>query len=729
MRTKYIILLGLWLLLWSCTPNNAPTEQTPQEWVSAKVAVVLPLSGANSDKLRYERITQFFEQQMKKAQYGMSEGVRLELEWWDENVVDIDELAYQFYERDDIDAIIGPLHDEHVEIVANMVSDKGIPMFVMSSSEEVVRRYSCGTAGVSIKEPFMWSLSETDIVQARILLLKIGTMGQRKVSVVSVNNLYGDTFNKWVPFQANELDMTVVDRLQYSSEGELTRAISQVCDSEAEAVICAVDNVTEAKVVMQLVKSKENAPKVYFTGSVLTSQLLELGDLAEGEEGFSIYPSPNTGFHLAYQLYYGTTPMPVEAQLYDAYLLTLLSFAYSHYADMDISMNDALMALSDLPLSQEDEEFQDFFWEVGPPAWDFAGMRDKALKYVCQGELPRTNLIGACGNLKFASDSYTTLLKNCYINWLVYNGNVVALDFVDEKGFRLSHYTPAWIWQSGFDDLEDNSDTGFRYKRPMRNKAVLICGSEGWYNYRHQADILNVYQHLKKNGFSDEDIILVMRDDIAYHSKNVHQGTIRVAPNGENLYQDVVLDYRADTLTVNDLVSILIGEKSDKLHTVLESNNTDNVLLFWTGHGKTGSFSWLETEDSFSASLLRETLQQMYDKQLYQSMLICTEPCYSGSVVKAIEGVPLVLGITAADENESSFADNYSAELGVWMCDRFSNNFMNQLDKNGALTLTELYHVLNNSTMGSHVCMYNLKMFYYLNICILNDYFKQADKQ
>ena len=725
MWIKHLLSLAILLLLCSCRPEK-PVDQSPQEWTSAKVAVVLPLSGPDNDKIRYERITQFFEQQSKKAQYGMPKGVRLELEWWDENAVNIDDLAYDFYERNDINAVIGPLRDENVEAMANMLSDKGIPMFVMSSSEEVVRRYSSGTAGVSIKEPFLWSLTETDIVQARILLLKIGTLGQRKVSVISVQNRYGDTFNKWVPYQANELDMTIVDRLQYTTKGELSQAISQVCASQAEAVICAVNNIEEAQVVMQYVRSKQDAPKVYFTGSVLHSQLLALGAEAEGMEGFSIYPSPNTGFHLAYQVYYGETPMPVEAQLYDAYLLSLLSFAYSQHASRGVTMNDALIALSDLPLSQEGSEYDDFFWETGTPVWDYAGMRSAALNYVCQGQLPPTNLVGASGNLKFAAESYTTLVKNCYINWLVFNGQVVALDFVNERGFRLTSYTPAWIWQTGFDDLEDNSSTSFGYKLPKSNKAVLICGSEGWYNYRHQADILNVYQHLRRNGFTDDDIILIMRDDIAYHTQNVQPGVIQVAPGGENLYQNVQLDYRADSLSVSDLASILLGEKSDKLHTVLESGSTDNVLLFWTGHGKKGSFNWLETKESFSATMLSQTLSQMYDKQMYQSMLVCTEPCYSGSVLQAIEGIPLVLGISAADENESSFADNFSTELGVWMCDRFSHNLMQLLDKNRSYTFVEVYEALNNSTMGSHVCAFNIRMFYYLQISTLQDYFWHA---
>jgi glycosylphosphatidylinositol transamidase (GPIT) subunit GPI8 len=228
---------------------------------------------------------------------------------------------------------------------------------------------------------------------------------------------------------------------------------------------------------------------------------------------------------------------------------------------------------------------------------------------------------------------------------------------------------------------------------------------------------------LKTNGFTDDDIILIMRDDIAHHPKNTDKGAIRVEPNGANLYFNVKLDYRADTISVEDIEDILIGNKSDRLSTVLESTETDNVLLYWTGHGTKGAFSWLETKEKFTAIQLRETVQKMYDNKLYQSMLICAEPCYSGSVVKDIEGIPLVLAISAADENESSFADNFNPELGVWMCDRFTNSMMRILEKNRHTNFSDLYEELHNSTLGSHVCVHNIRMFYYLQICTLSDYF------
>ena len=45
--------------------------------------------------------------------------------------------------------------------------------------------------------------------------------------------------------------------------------------------------------------------------------------------------------------------------------------------------------------------------------------------------------------------------------------------------------------------------------------AVLVAGSNGFWNYRHQADICHAYQVLLKNGFPASNIIVMAYDDIA----------------------------------------------------------------------------------------------------------------------------------------------------------------------------------------------------------------------
>jgi legumain len=69
--------------------------------------------------------------------------------------------------------------------------------------------------------------------------------------------------------------------------------------------------------------------------------------------------------------------------------------------------------------------------------------------------------------------------------------------------------------------------------------ALLVAGSNGYDNYRHQADICHAYQILKKGGLKDENIIVFMYDDIANNPENPRPGVLINHPNGPNVYHGV----------------------------------------------------------------------------------------------------------------------------------------------------------------------------------------------
>jgi legumain len=95
------------------------------------------------------------------------------------------------------------------------------------------------------------------------------------------------------------------------------------------------------------------------------------------------------------------------------------------------------------------------------------------------------------------------------------------------------------------------------------NWAVLVAGSNGWYNYRHQADVCHAYQVLHKHGIPDSNIIVMMYDDLAKNSeyvkcidkkknvitfvffflRNPTKGVIINHPDGDDVYHGVPHDY------------------------------------------------------------------------------------------------------------------------------------------------------------------------------------------
>ena len=61
--------------------------------------------------------------------------------------------------------------------------------------------------------------------------------------------------------------------------------------------------------------------------------------------------------------------------------------------------------------------------------------------------------------------------------------------------------------------------------------AVLVAGSNNWYNYRHQADVCHAYQILSRNGFPEDRIVLMRYDDLEYNPLNPLPGAVINTPD------------------------------------------------------------------------------------------------------------------------------------------------------------------------------------------------------
>ncbi|KAM2178309.1 hypothetical protein ACFX1R_033398 [Malus domestica] len=118
--------------------------------------------------------------------------------------------------------------------------------------------------------------------------------------------------------------------------------------------------------------------------------------------------------------------------------------------------------------------------------------------------------------------------------------------------------------------------------------AVLVAGSSGYDNYRHQADICHAYQILKKGGLKDENIIVFMYDDIAYNSENPRKGVIINKPNGHDVYKGVPKDYTGDHVNARNLYAVILGDKSALTGgsgKVLSSGPNDHVFIYYADPG------------------------------------------------------------------------------------------------------------------------------------------------
>ena len=85
---------------------------------------------------------------------------------------------------------------------------------------------------------------------------------------------------------------------------------------------------------------------------------------------------------------------------------------------------------------------------------------------------------------------------------------------------------------------------------------MLVAGSTGFYNYRHQSDVCHAYRTLIKNQLNPENIIVMAYDDIAYHQSNRFKGAIYNNPTWDgfpdNVYDGCKIDYKYTDVTPNN---------------------------------------------------------------------------------------------------------------------------------------------------------------------------------
>ncbi|TVU50416.1 hypothetical protein EJB05_01787, partial [Eragrostis curvula] len=272
--------------------------------------------------------------------------------------------------------------------------------------------------------------------------------------------------------------------------------------------------------------------------------------------------------------------------------------------------------------------------------------------------------------------------------------------------------------------------------------AVLIAGSSGYQNYRHQArtalclissrtfqaNVCHAYQILKKGGLKDENIVVFMYDDIANNTENPRPGVIINNPNGTDVYAGVPKDYTGEQVNVQNFLAVLLGDTSNLTggsRKVVNSTADDHVFVYYTDHGGPGTLGMPSGEGRLYAKDLVDTLVKKHAAGGYKRLVFYLEACDSGSIFEGLLPADIdVYATTSTGADELGWAaycpsgdlgasppPEYHTCLGdmfsvAWMEDSDVRNLRNE-------TLQQQYEVVKNNTLphagyrqGSHVMQY-----------------------
>nr|5ZBI_A Chain A, Peptide asparaginyl ligase [Viola canadensis]5ZBI_B Chain B, Peptide asparaginyl ligase [Viola canadensis] len=238
--------------------------------------------------------------------------------------------------------------------------------------------------------------------------------------------------------------------------------------------------------------------------------------------------------------------------------------------------------------------------------------------------------------------------------------------------------------------------------------AVLIAGSKGYQNYRHQADVCHAYQILRKGGVKDENIIVFMYDDIAYDIRNPYPGTIINSPDKKDVYKGVPKDYTGEDVNVQNFLAVILGNKTALTGgsgKVLDTRPNDHIFIYYTDHGYPGVLG-MPTEPYLYANDLIDTLKKKHALGTYEGLVFYVEACESASIFEGLlpDGLNIYVS-TAAKAGEGSWVaycpsqePPVPAEYGTCVGDLYSVTWMEDSDVYNLRTQTlhQQYELVKN---------------------------------
>ncbi|XP_035249962.1 legumain [Anguilla anguilla] len=252
-----------------------------------------------------------------------------------------------------------------------------------------------------------------------------------------------------------------------------------------------------------------------------------------------------------------------------------------------------------------------------------------------------------------------------------------------------------------------------------KNWVLIVAGSNGWYNYRHQADACHAYQIVHKNGIPDEQIVVMMYDDLAQSEDNPTPGVVINRPNGTDVYTGVPKDYTGEAVTPENFLAVLKGDAASVKGgsgKVLKSGPNDHVFVYFTDHGAPGILAF--PDDELHVKDLMDAITYMHDNKLYKKMVFYIEACESGSMMNHLPTDIDVYATTAANPHESSYACYYDEKRDTYLGDWYSVNWMEDSDVEdlNKESLLKQFKIVKSHTNTSHVMQYGNKTLAHMKV-------------
>lgn len=732
-----IVIAALILIISGCKKDDDagfednPASEKEADTVIVNVDVILPAYILP----HWKPTIDWAMENIQCAQDAIARKVVLNLRYHDEDTEDLDKLGYSLTypaEGDDTcHAIIGPYHSSNADKILRYAGRNRLPVIMPTCTGSELQR-------TNARNTYAWFLTESDITQCEIMLAAVKAMKLSNVALIYTDDTYGQSFRDWFGYYAAENNLTVSGdgMCTYEKGKDMSSFLKTVFDDCEDHVAVVYFALSEASLYSEatealrsyVVEYNEQGSGVIACVSVLTDVALD--ESVINREGlwyrYGICPTGalSFGFPQSFEAKFGKYTLSGHAQIYDALTMIALGAAHQSVNGERCIVAGQQVSYKEPPLTPglTDHMRSVVSSEEGVMCgWNIEGLA-RAFGAIDRKE--PFNVIGATGTLNFDTESYTKILNTNYmiVTPFYIDKPFVPLIYLNTAGSNTQASTTS-MWE-----VEKKSSQAFNTEveamplPDLRDRwAVVISPSTTWSNYRHQADAFAMYQLLLQHGYDDDHIVLIVEDNLANDINNkAFPGKIFVERSddasatdmfvNDDVRNNAVVDYHFSDLTPDDIADIMLGNSSSRLPHVIKSDENSDVFFFWSGHGGSHDGPLWGNEDAsqyFGSQRMYDIVEQMMFDGKYRRMFFAIETCYSGKWGEALENLPEVLVMTAATPYETSKADMYDKQLGVYLSNAFARTFRRQINNNTQISIYNLYRELFKTTKGSHVSIYN----------------------
>jgi len=259
----------------------------------------------------------------------------------------------------------------------------------------------------------------------------------------------------------------------------------------------------------------------------------------------------------------------------------------------------------------------------------------------------------------------------------------------------------ALVASAAVNPLRNLSERSIKYN----TWVVLVAGSTGWGNKRHQADLCHAYHAIHDFGIPEDHIIVMMPDDVAFCSENGKPGVLYhgYTDSGTNVYNGVPHDYTHDLVRADVLRDVLLdNEVTVGSKKTLKSGPNDNVFFYYSDHGGSGYLPFPAGDGEITGEAFVTLINEMNQKQKFKNLVIYIEACFSGSLFYNHENdLPENVFIaTAAPVGAPSYSES------LWR-DTFSYAWIHDLETaDSGHTFGDQFDAIDDYVQNSQSCSY-----------------------